>query len=69
MVTRRQERALRAEIEELKSEIENYKYLGEERDSAIKLLREHAEAMPEESAERVKLLLALADLTDSLHSR
>ena len=69
MVTRKQERALRVQIEDLKGEIETYKYLGDERDFAIKLLREHAEALPPESAERVKLLLALADLSDSLHSR
>lgn len=69
MVTRRQARALEARIEELESEIENYKYLGTERDSAVKLLREHAESMPKDSAEQVKLLLALADLTDAVHSR
>jgi hypothetical protein len=69
MVTRRQARALESRIEELESEIEAYKSMGDERDAAIKLLREHAEAMPPESADRVKLQLALADLTDSLHSR
>ena len=64
MVTRKQERALRSEIAALEHKVENYKYLGRERDDAIKLLREWAEKMPDLS-EKAKLLLALADLTDS----
>lgn len=50
-------------------EVEALQSMGHERDRAIKLLREYADRLPEDLAERTKLELVLADLTDALHSR
>jgi len=65
MVTRKQERALREEIESLKSDVRSLYHYREERDKAMALLQEYVERMPADLAEKAEFLLVLGELSDA----